>query len=139
MLRIIASNFLKIGNGWAMVVKYAATVVYLRNHFFPQFLENSRSHSNAYNNLISSKKNPPIKRKSDWWFYGKYVWYYWCPSELWEARLQWSDCIKRNWKLKVKMKIFKTSSLWLKIGVFAIFSYSFRFSVYFPVTWIALE
>ena len=46
-----------------MVVKYAATVVYLRNHFFPQFPENSRSHSNAYNNLISSKKSHQLNRK----------------------------------------------------------------------------
>ena len=54
MLGIIASNFLKIGNGWAIVVKYATTVVYVGTHFFPQFLEKSRSHSNVYN-LISSK------------------------------------------------------------------------------------
>ena len=47
MLGIIASNFLKIGNGWAIVVKYATTVVYVGTHFFPQFLEKSRSHSNA--------------------------------------------------------------------------------------------
>ena len=37
-----------------LVAKYATTVVYVGTHFFPQFLENSRSHSNAYN-LISSK------------------------------------------------------------------------------------
>ena len=49
MLGIVASNFLKIGNGWAVVVKYATTVVYVGTHFFLQFLENSRSHSNAYN------------------------------------------------------------------------------------------
>ena len=60
MLGIIASNFLKIGNGWAIVVKYATTVVYVGTHFFHQFLENSRSHSNAYN-LIFSKKHAPIK------------------------------------------------------------------------------
>ena len=59
MLGIIVTNFLKIGNGWAIAVKYAATVVYVRAHFFPQFLENSRSHSSAYN-LISSKKHAPI-------------------------------------------------------------------------------
>ena len=56
MLGIIASNSLKIGNGWAIVVKYAATVVYVGTHFFPQLMENSRCHSNAYN-LISSKKH----------------------------------------------------------------------------------
>ena len=50
---IIASNFLKIENGSAIVVKYAKTVVYVGTHFFPQFLENSISHSNVYN-LISS-------------------------------------------------------------------------------------
>ena len=61
MLGVIASNFLKIGNGWAIVVKYATTVVYVGTHVFPQFLENSRSHSNAYNNLISSEKHAPIK------------------------------------------------------------------------------
>ena len=61
MLGVIASNFLKIGNGWAIVVKYATTVVYVGTHFFPQFLENSRSHSNAYNNLIPSEKHVPIK------------------------------------------------------------------------------
>ena len=81
MLGIIASNFLKIGNGWAIVVKYVATVVYVGTHFFPQFLENSRSHSNAYN-LISSKKHAPIQWERDWWFYGKYAWYYQWPSEL---------------------------------------------------------
>ena len=54
MLGIIASNFLKIWNGWAIVVKYATTVVYVGTHFFQQFLENSRSHGNVYN-LISSK------------------------------------------------------------------------------------
>ena len=54
MLGIIASNFLKIGNGWAIVAKYATAVVYVGTHFFQQFLENSGSHSNAYN-LISSK------------------------------------------------------------------------------------
>ena len=43
---IIAGNFLKIGNGWAIVVQYATTAVYVGTHFFPQFLENSRSHSN---------------------------------------------------------------------------------------------
>ena len=31
MLRIIESNFLKIGEGWAIVVKYATTVVYVGN------------------------------------------------------------------------------------------------------------
>ena len=53
MLGVIASNFLKIGNGWAIVVKYATTVVYVGTHFFPQFLENSRSHSNVYNIIFS--------------------------------------------------------------------------------------
>ena len=55
MMRIIASNFLKIGNGWAIIVQYATNVVYAGTHFFPHFLENSGSHSNAYD-LISSKK-----------------------------------------------------------------------------------
>ena len=85
MLGIIASNFLKIGNGWAIVVKYATTVVYVGTHVFPQFLENSRSHSNAYNNLISSKEHALIKWERDWWFYGKYVWCYRWPSELREV------------------------------------------------------
>ena len=31
MVRIIESNFLKIGEGWAIVVKYAITVVYVGN------------------------------------------------------------------------------------------------------------
>ena len=47
VLGIIASNLLKIRNGWAIFVKYVTTVVYVGTHFFPQFLENSRSHSNA--------------------------------------------------------------------------------------------
>ena len=47
MLGIIASNLLKIGNGWAIVVKYATTVVYVGTQLFPQLLENSRSHSNV--------------------------------------------------------------------------------------------
>ena len=34
-LWVIASNFLKIRNGWAVVVKYATTVVYVGTHFFP--------------------------------------------------------------------------------------------------------
>ena len=37
MLEIIASNFLKIVNGWAIAMKYAATVVYKGTHFFPKF------------------------------------------------------------------------------------------------------
>ena len=36
-----------------------------RNSLFPQFLENSRSYSNAYNNLFSSKKHAPIKWERD--------------------------------------------------------------------------
>ena len=46
---------------------------------------------------------------------------------------------KRNGKWKVNQKISKTSNLWLKIGVFTIFSYSFYFSFYFPFTRTALE
>ena len=34
MLGIIASKFLKIGNGWAIVEKYAPTVVFVGAHFF---------------------------------------------------------------------------------------------------------
>ena len=34
MLGIIASNFLKIGNGWTIVEKYATTVVDVGTHFF---------------------------------------------------------------------------------------------------------
>ena len=47
MLGIIASNFIKMRYGWVIVIKYATTVVYVRTHLFPHFLENSRSHSNA--------------------------------------------------------------------------------------------
>ena len=66
MLGIITSNFLKIGNGWTIVEKYAPTVVSIGAHFFPQFLENYRSHSKACNTLISSKKHAPIKFERDW-------------------------------------------------------------------------
>ena len=45
MLGIIARNFLKIGNGWAIVEKHPETLAYVGTHFFPQFLENSRSHT----------------------------------------------------------------------------------------------
>ena len=45
MLGITARNFLKIGNSWALVEKHATTLVYVGTHFFPQFLENSRSHT----------------------------------------------------------------------------------------------
>ena len=85
MLGTIASNFLKIGNGWTIVKIYGTTVVFVVTHFFPQFLENCRSHSNACITLISSKKDAPIKWERDWWFYGKYVWYYRWPSELREV------------------------------------------------------
>ena len=68
MLGIIASNFLKIGNSWAIGEKYATIVIYVATHFLPQFLGNSRSHSNA---LISSKKHAPIIWERDWRFYGK--------------------------------------------------------------------
>ena len=61
---IIVSNFLKTGNGSAIVFKYATTVVYVGTNFFPQFLENSRFHNNAYN-LISSKKHALIKWERD--------------------------------------------------------------------------
>ena len=66
MLGIIASNFLKIGNGWAIVEKYAPTAVFVGGHFFPQFLENFRSHSNGCSSLISSKNYAPIKFEKDW-------------------------------------------------------------------------
>ena len=35
MLGIIASNFLKIRNGWVIAVKYAKTVAYVGTHFSP--------------------------------------------------------------------------------------------------------
>ena len=54
MLVIIASNFLKIENGWAVVVKYAATVEYVGTPFSPQFLEKvSQSHSNVVMHRIT--------------------------------------------------------------------------------------
>ena len=43
MLRIIARNVLKMVNDRAMVEKHATNLVYVGTHFFPQFLENSRS------------------------------------------------------------------------------------------------
>ena len=50
------------------------------------------------------------------------------------------QCIKKRTGMwKVKQKVSKTSNLWLKIGVFTIFSCSFHFSVCFPVTRIVLE
>ena len=60
MLWIIPSNFLKIGNGWAIVEKYAPTVVLVEAHFFPQFLENFRFHSNATSTLIFLEKKTRI-------------------------------------------------------------------------------
>ena len=65
MLRIIASNFIKIGNGWAKVQKYAPTVVFVAAHFFLQFLENFGLHSNACTTLIASKKHASIKFEKD--------------------------------------------------------------------------
>ena len=73
MLGIIASNFLKVGNGWNIAEKYGTTVVYVGTHSLPQFLQNSRSHSNACNTLVSSKNHAPIIWERDLWFYGKYV------------------------------------------------------------------
>ena len=69
------SNFLKIGNGWAIIVKYAKTVLYVGTHFFPQFLENSRSHSNACMQLNVLKKART---------YEKYAWCYQWPSDIGE-------------------------------------------------------
>ena len=66
MLGIIASNFLKTGNGWAIVEKDAPAVVFVGAHFLPRLLENFRSDSNACSTLISSKKHPPIKFEKDW-------------------------------------------------------------------------
>ena len=65
MLGIILSNFLQIGNGWDGVEKYAPTVVYVGTYIFSYFSENSRSHGNACNTLISSKKHAPIKWERD--------------------------------------------------------------------------
>ena len=104
MLGIIASNLLKIGNGWAIVVKYVTTVVYVGTHFFPPFLENSRSHSKAYN-LISSKKHAPIIWERDWWFYGKYAWYY-VGRQNYEKCDCRDQCIKKNWKVTSKAEDF---------------------------------
>ena len=56
MLGIIASNLLKITNAWVIVVKYATTVVYVGPHFFPQILEKSRSHSNAWHAQLNGKR-----------------------------------------------------------------------------------
>ena len=137
MLWIIASNFLNVGNSWAIAVKYTTTVVYVEAHIFPQFLGNSRSHSNAYN-LISSKKHASIKWERDWWLYGEYLWFYPWLSELREVWVLGS-VHKKPGKCKVNQNISKTSNTWLKIEVFTIFSSSFHFSVYFPVTRIALE
>ena len=45
-------------------MKYATTVVYVGTPFFPQFLEKiSQSHSNAWNNFISSKNTQQLIRK----------------------------------------------------------------------------
>ena len=104
MLWIIASNFLKVGNSWAIVVKYTATVVYVGTHIFPQFLGNSRSHSNAYN-LISWKIHASIKWERDWWLYGEYVWYYQWPSELREVWVLGS-VHKKPRKVKSKSEYF---------------------------------
>ena len=65
MLGIISNNFLKIGNNWAIVEKYATNVVFVGAHFFPQFLENVRSRSYACSTFISSKKHAP-KFEKDW-------------------------------------------------------------------------
>ena len=46
-------------------MKYATAVVYVGTHFFPQLLQNSRSHSNAYNNVISLEKHAPIRWERD--------------------------------------------------------------------------
>ena len=45
MLGIIARSFLNRGNGGAIAEKHAKTPVYVETHFFPQFLENSKSHT----------------------------------------------------------------------------------------------
>ena len=66
MLWIIASNFPKTKNGWAIVEKDALAVVFVGAHLFPQFLENYRPHSNACSTLISLKKLAPIKFEKDW-------------------------------------------------------------------------
>ena len=66
MLGIIASNFLNIENGWAIVEKNAPTVVFVGAHCSSQFQENFRSHSNACSTLISSKKHAPIRFEKDW-------------------------------------------------------------------------
>ena len=85
MLGIIASNFLKTVSSWTVTEECDTAVVYVGNHLFPQFLENSESHSNAYETLIFLKKHAPLKLERDWLFYGKSVWYYRWPSELQEV------------------------------------------------------
>ena len=54
MLRIIASNFLKIKSEQTVANKYATTLVYVETRFFPQLLENSRPRFNACNTIIFS-------------------------------------------------------------------------------------
>ena len=66
-----------------------------------QFLENSRSHSDAYN-LISLKKHVPIKWERDWQFYGKYAWYYQLSLESREVWEYGSVHKERTEKWKVK-------------------------------------
>ena len=87
MLGIIASNFLIIWNGWAIVVKYATTVVYIETHFFPQFLENSRSQNNACNNVISSKNTH--------WLNGKGI--YDCTENMSGITVRYQNYAKSEW------------------------------------------
>ena len=111
--------------GWVIVDKYAATVVCVRTYFFPQFLETSRSHSNAWHAQLNGKVNDDSTENM---------------PGITNGHQNYEKCEKkRTGKWKVNQNISKTSNLWLKIGVFTIFSYSFHFSVYFPVTRIAFE
>ena len=127
ILGIIVSNFLKIEKGWAIFVKYATIVVYVGPYFFRQFLENSRSHRNAYNNLISSKNTHQLNGKGidD---STEYMFDVTDGHQNYQKRGCSDLGIKKNGKWKVKLKISKPSNLWLKIGIFTIFSCSFTTS-----------
>ena len=57
---------MNIGNDWTIVKKYDPFVIFAGAHFFPQFAENFRSHSNACTTLICSKKHAPVKCENDW-------------------------------------------------------------------------
>ena len=106
--------------GWVIVDKYAATVVCVRTYFFPQFLETSRSHSNAWHAQLNGKVNDDSTENM---------------PGITNGHQNYEKCEKkRTGKWKVNQNISKTSNCDWRLGFLqsSVIVFTFRFTFQSP-------